>query len=156
MSSVRPDWNTPSIVLSKVRAIDQIVLDPCSNSNSIVGAQYTYDGSSLAMDGLIQTWQLGGLVYVNPPYGQDIVAWTSKCAAEASQGVEIVSLVPARTDTKWWHTDIVGSDNVLFWSGRLKFLGAASSAPFPSAVVYWGERSKRFKKAFEGCGWFVK
>jgi hypothetical protein len=46
----------------------------------------------------------------------------------------VVALVPARPGSAWWH-EYVARGEVEFLRGRLRFGGAASSAPFPSAVV---------------------
>ena len=58
-----------------------------------------------------------------------------KKAYESSlNGAKVVCLVPARTDTKWWH-DYAMRGNIEFLKGRLKFGNAKSCAPFPSAIV---------------------
>ena len=80
-------------------------------------------------DGLAQTWT--GKCWMNPPYGRDIGKWMKK-ASESN--ATVVCLVPARTDTKWWH-DYAMKGEITFVKGRLKFGDAKNSAPFPSAVV---------------------
>jgi site-specific DNA-methyltransferase (adenine-specific) len=58
-----------------------------------------------------------------------------KKAYEESRGSAfVVCLVPARTDTAWWH-DYAIKGEVTFIRGRLKFGAGKNSAPFPSAVV---------------------
>jgi hypothetical protein len=52
----------------------------------------------------------------------------------------VVMLLPARTDTRWWHEWVMKGE-VRFIRGRLKFGGAKNSAPFPSVIVV-------FKKGF--------
>lgn len=156
MSSVRTDWNTPTCVLERVRAIAPIALDPCSNAASSVGAMVALDE---LLDGRSADWRRasgGGLIYVNPPYGRIIGDWTSKCRLEAARRCEIVSLLPARPDTAWWQTDITTARLVCFWRGRLTFVGAPSAAPFPSAIAYWGPRARRFRQAFSDAGWLVE
>ena len=71
---------------------------------------------------------------MNPPYGRQIGRWMRKAYEESLQGALVVCLVPARTDTAWWH-DYAAKGSVRFIRGRLKFGRAASSAPFPSALV---------------------
>lgn len=46
-------------------------------------------------------------------------------------------LIPARTDTRWFHEFIYNKENVeiRFLKGRLKFGNAKNSAPFPSMIV---------------------
>lgn len=71
---------------------------------------------------------------MNPPYGREIGAWMRKAYDESRRGAVVVCLVPARTDTTWWHEFAV-KGRVTFVRGRLKFNGHKSGAPFPSAVV---------------------
>jgi hypothetical protein len=96
------------------------------------------------------------LVYVNPPYGSALADWAPKIAAEANSGLEIVALVPSRTDTDWFHTLWESARTTLLWKGRLKFLGAKSAAPFPSALFYFGKREEVFIKAFADKGIFIQ
>lgn len=148
-SSARQTWNTPEIVIQVItRALGPIALDPCSNPTSIVGARVAWelerDGDSLA-----RPWFPRGRIYVNPPYKRDLPRWVAKIvdAYRARRGaLEIVALVPARTDARWWHAAIEGGALAGFWRGRLRFLGARTSAPFPSALLYWGERPDRFRR----------
>ena len=154
MSSDRPDWNTPLNLLERVRAFDSIGLDPCGNAGSIVQARIEWrlerDGDSLP-----KPWGNLGLVYVNPPYGPEITPFAQKMVEEGAKGTEIIALLPARVDPVWWQKWITQADAVCFWRGRLKFLGAPSSAPFPSAVAYWGPRRDRFRAIFGEVGWVV-
>ena len=57
-------------------------------------------------------------------------------------GATVVMLLPARTDTRWFHDYIYGKAEVRFIRGRLKFGGSKNSAPFPSMVVIFGERKR--------------
>lgn len=71
---------------------------------------------------------------MNPPYGRTIGDWMRKAYESAQAGALVVCLVPARTDTAWWH-DYAAKGVVRFIRGRLKFGGHKNSAPFPSALV---------------------
>jgi site-specific DNA-methyltransferase (adenine-specific) len=71
---------------------------------------------------------------MNPPYGREIGKWMKKAVEEWKRGNTVVCLVPARTDTAWWH-DYAIKGEIRFIRGRLKFGGGKSSAPFPSAIV---------------------
>lgn len=158
-SSNSAHWNTPEDVLACVRkiAVDgDIDLDPCSNGGSIVNASVSWFGIDETDDGLNLSWDLNldrpTLAYVNPPYGDVIGDWVEKVNKEAMRGVEIVALLPARTDTVYFHNFITMADAMVFWKGRLKFLGGKSCAPFPSMLAYWGPRSLEFRKAFSTRG----
>lgn len=157
-------WNTPQKVIDLVRQVAPIALDPCSNEGSLVEADRTI---ALPEDGLDADWwacsRLGefgrasaGLVYVNPPYGSGIGPWLAKCAHESRRGCEVIALVPARTDAKWFQCNVFAcAQAICFWAGRLRFEGAPSSAPFPSALAYYGTRSRLFREVFAPHGTVV-
>lgn len=52
-----------------------------------------------------------------------------------SDGGVVVLLIPARTDTIYFHEYIYNKAEIRFLKGRLKFGGSKNSAPFPSMVV---------------------
>lgn len=127
-SSQTDDWATPQDFFDRLDAIFDFTLDPCADAQNAKCSKYftKYD------DGLSQSWD-GERVYVNPPYGRQIGAWVKK-AAEAR--ALVVCLLPARTDTRWWHDYVVGGGGqVFFLKGRLRFGDGSAPAPFPSAVV---------------------
>ena len=85
--------------------------------------------------GLSQDWDCD-VCWCNPPYGREIGRWVEKAYKTVEQNKNtVVMLLPARTDTKWFHEYIYGKAEVRFIKGRLKFGGAKNSAPFPSMVV---------------------
>jgi hypothetical protein len=154
--SQKSDWNTPESLLKHVYAFwpDGVSLDPCSNSTSIVVASLRWDGSE-GQNGLTKPWE--GRVFVNPPYGREITDWIEKIQCEVSaRDCEVLVLVPARTDTRWWHLAMKDCRAVCFLKGRLKFVGAPHVAPFPSAVVYWGRRTGQFWLKFRETGVVVE
>lgn len=160
VSSKNEHWNTPESVLLPLRSMGPVLLDPCSNSSSIVNARTAYDG--VTADGLTLSWQCGGLVYVNPPYGRKLKLWVKKCVNEAAiarennNNTEIVMLGPARTDTQVFQSSILPTaGSVLLWAGRITFLGAKAPSVFPSFLAYWGPNPAKFKIAFLGKGWFI-
>ena len=71
---------------------------------------------------------------MNPPYGREIERWMKKAAQSARDGALVVCLVPARTDTRWWHKYATLGE-IRYLRGRLKFGNAKNSAPFPTAIV---------------------
>lgn len=128
-SSRSNEWPTPQWLFNVLDAEFHFTLDPCStHANTKCVRHFT-----LAEDGLAQDWS-GYVVFMNPPYGRQIRHWMRKAFESARAGAVVVCLVPARTDTQWWH-DYVMRGEVRFLRGRLKFGDAVSSAPFPSAVI---------------------
>jgi hypothetical protein len=145
LSSDNQCWNTPRALLDILKPLGPIGLDPCSNATSIVRARTKW---TVEHDGLPRDWRGRGLVYVNSEYGDALPKWVEKCDGEASRGVEILSLFPARTDTQWFERARKRAIIALL-RGRLKFLGARDSAPFPSAVAYWGRRRGLFRRTLD-------
>lgn len=150
-SSQSAEWYTPQTVIKRVREVfgGSIDLDPCSNSKTEpnVPARSYYTKQD---DGLSKPWT--GKVYMNPPYGSEIGKWVAKLLSEYEVGkvTEAIGLVPARTETKWFKP--LYTFPICFVSGRLKFSGAKSSAPFPSAIVYLGPNIEAFIAGFTSMG----
>ena len=82
-----------------------------------------------------------GRCWMNPPYGRGIGAWVEKAMQQAKMGNTVVALLPARTDTHWWHDTVPDAAEVHFLQGRITFEGAKSPGLFPSAVVVWRSRA---------------
>lgn len=135
-SSASDDWATPQGFFDDLNAEFGFTLDVCAtDENAKCANWYTRE-----LDGLSNSWAHSqgdtGAVFMNPPYGRTIGQWVAKARATAEAGRTVVCLVPARTDTAWWHDNVIGGKaEVRFVRGRLKFSGAKNSAPFPSAVV---------------------
>lgn len=78
----------------------------------------------------------GQRVFVNPPYGTEISKWVEKSYREGiKDNTLVVMLIPARTDTKYFHDFILHRSEIRFIKGRLKFREGKNSAPFPSMLV---------------------
>ena len=89
----------------------------------------------------------GGAVFCNPPYGRKIGQWVRKAYEEAKRGTTVVLLIPARTDTTYFHDYIYGKAEIRFVRGRLRFTdeegNAYAPAPFPSMVVIYNGRKEK-------------
>lgn len=131
-SSKSDEWTTPKWLFDWLNGKFCFTLDAAATEeNALCRAFYTKE-----QDGLAQPWT-ASRVFVNPPYSQ-IGAWMNKCANEVRNGCPLVcALVPARTDTKWWHGAVMQADHIHFLKGRLKFGTGTGSAPFPSALVFF-------------------
>jgi len=122
-------WATPQELFNGLNVEFKFDLDPCAIAeNAKCKDFYTPE-----QDGLIQNWGQSA-VFMNPPYGRAIKAWMQKAYESSLQGATVVCLVPARTDTAWWH-DYAMKGEIRLLRGRLKFGGHKNSAPFPSAVI---------------------
>ena len=161
LTSNKKDWCTPENILNLVRQLGTIVLDPCSNKNSIVSAtielmQPKHDGLACSWNALQVAGSVGRpIVYVNPPYGKGVIEqWIDKICYEAMAWLSIVALLPARPDTKWFNKLWASSKltSICFWKGRIKFIGADSGAPFPSVIAAININKQRFEEVFRNYG----
>lgn len=134
-SAQSEEWGTP---LSLFKYWDELYgpfdLDPATGAGNPLGTPVFYTKTD---DGLSKPWK--GKVYCNPPYGRGITNWVKKANDEVACGnaVRVVMLLPARTDTAWFHDHILHNPQaqVKFMRGRVVFEGAKNSAPFPSMLV---------------------
>jgi phage N-6-adenine-methyltransferase len=131
--SDRHTWETPRALFERLNAEFAFTLDVCAlPHNAKCGRYFTPDDN-----GLNQSWS--GVCWMNPPYGSEIGKWMEKAFESSRCGCTVVCLVPARVDTEWWHRFVVQGE-IRFLRGRLRFVGADSSAPFPSAIVIFRDR----------------
>jgi phage N-6-adenine-methyltransferase len=128
-SSATDLWSTPQDFYDKLNEEFHFDVDVCATASN-TKCSFFFDA---AQDGLKQDWH-PFTCWMNPPYGREIGRWMRKAYESAQASATVVCLVPARTDTAWWH-DYAIKGEVRFIRGRLKFGGAKSSAPLPSAVV---------------------
>lgn len=129
MSSITDDWATPQDLFDRLNAIHKFELDVCASDLNAKCPQYF----TIEDNGLESDWR-GLKCWMNPPYGKTIGLWMRKAVMEWEKGAKVVCLVPARTDTAWWH-DYAMKGEIEFLRGRLKFGNSKNSAPFPSALV---------------------
>ena len=129
-SSQTPEWPTPQWLFDALDKEFGFSLDPCStHGNAKCVKHFTRED-----DGLTKSW-CDEVVFMNPPYGSEIAKWMAKGhEAALYEGATVVWLVPARTDTTWWHKYAMKHE-IRFLRGRLKFGDGKNSAPFPSALV---------------------
>lgn len=131
------EWETPGFLFKGLDAEFKFELDVCATKeNAKTKRFYTKQE-----DGLEQEWE--GVCWCNPPYGREIGKWIQKAFESAREGALVVCLIPARTDTAWWHRWVTRGE-IRFLRGRLKFGKAKNSAPFPSAIVI-------FRPPMVGC-----
>lgn len=122
-SSATVEWPTPVAVYRALDAEFHFDFDPCP-----------LGGSQDGLATLLTPWY-GKRVFCNPPYGPGLSQWLER-GLEANLAV---FLIPARTDTKWFHGIVLPkAKEIRFIKGRLKFGDAINSAPFPSMIVIFG------------------
>lgn len=123
MTSLSPHYSTPKWLYDELNKEFNFDYDPCPLNGQL---------------GLIVGW--GRRNYINPPYGREIGKWIEKAYMEAKGGALCVMLLPARTDTKWWHDYCMKASEIRYIKGRLKFGDCKNSAPFPSVIVIFNQQ----------------
>ena len=138
-SSATDLWETPQEFFDDLNREFRFGLDVCATSENAKCKNYF----TKKQDGLSQNWGGYGTIWCNPPYGREIGKWVQKAFNEAQNGTTTVMLLPARTDTKWFHNFIYGQADIRFIKGRLKFGGQNNPAPFPSMVVIFKSKENK-------------
>ena len=139
-SSLDDTWTTPRYFFDNLNKEFNFGLDAAALSTSTLVPGNWYgpdhpDPTKRDAFKCLWTGDAKGLpIWLNPPYGRVIGEWMAKANREVGLGSTVVCLVPARTDTNWWHNYCIQHE-VRFIKGRLKFGNQKNSAPFPSAVV---------------------
>jgi phage N-6-adenine-methyltransferase len=131
-------WATPQWLFDELQAEFQFELDVCALPENAKCPQYfTPD-----QDGLRQPWR--GVCYMNPPYGAEIHRWVQKAYEASLYGATVVCLLPGRSDTRWWQQYVkpLPPAEKRELPGRLRFVNAPNSAPFPSVVVIFRPPSR--------------
>lgn len=136
-SSKDDSWCTPQAFFDKLNKEFSFTLDAAATEKT----KKCHACFTPETDGLSQSWNIGGAVFCNPPYGREIGKWVRKAYEESKRGATVVLLIPARTDTHYFHDYILGKAEIRFIRGRLKFTdedgNARFPAPFPSMVVVY-------------------
>lgn len=127
-SSQSNEWSTPQAFYDQLNKEFNFTLDPCATDGNAKCPKYYTQSTG----GLAQSWD-NETVFCNPPYGRELKHWVKK-SSEAVGGV-VVMLIPARTDTTYFHNYIYNKSEIRFIRGRLKFGDSKNSAPFPSMLV---------------------
>lgn len=124
-------WATPDWLFDEMNKEFDFDIDACALPENAKCEKYFTPND----DGLLMPWS--GSVWCNPPYGNRIADWVQKAWRESGNGCTVVCLLPARTDTRWFHNYILGVAEIRFIKGRLKFGGAKNPAPFPSMICIY-------------------
>ena len=127
-SQATDEWATPQWLFDKLNEEFHFTLDVCANEDNAKCKTFF----SKVQDGLQQQWD--GVIWCNPPYGRQIKQWVKKASEAASSGNTVVMLIPARTDTEWFHEYVYGKAEIRFIRGRVKFGGSKNNDPFPSMI----------------------
>ena len=136
-------WATPQDFFDRLNEEFHFTLDACADETNHKCDRYF----TKEQNGLVQDWSCE-TVFCNPPYGRSIGHWVRKAFEEAAH-TQVVMLLPARTDTRWFHDYIYQKAEVRFIRGRLKFGNSKNNAPFPSMVVVFQNRAESLRSTIK-------
>lgn len=144
-------WETPQELFDTLNNVFNFEVDVCAVPET-AKCSYFYTPE---IDGLSQTWD--NTCWMNPPYGREQIKWIEKAYRESLKtGTTVVCLIPARPDTKVWQNIIFpNASNICFLKGRLKFGNSKDSAPFPSALIVFGDINQQQLEVLNQLGYSV-
>ena len=132
-TALSDDWASPrEMVETWSKTHGPFTFDPCASETNATAPEYLTEQDN----GLMHQWK--GKIWFNPPYGRGLIHWMIKANLELDSGrVEsIVAILPARTDTQWFHNEVLARGHeVHFIKGRVKYGNGKKPAPFPSIIV---------------------
>lgn len=150
-SSKDHTWETPQELFDKLNNVFNFKIDVCALPETAKCDEYF----TPEVDGLKQDWV--DICWCNPPYGRMQKDWIKKARDESLKNdATIVMLIPAKPDTKIWH-DVIFKDSsaVCFIKGRLRFGNAKENAPFPSAIVVFGNVTSKQIETLSSFGYTI-
>jgi phage N-6-adenine-methyltransferase len=148
-ASGKDNWITPPHIIKALEERYGPLFDPCP-ADSNLQILSTWDGKT---DGLEMNWPQDQVCFVNPPFS-NLAAWAKKVWQQSYHyGVEVVMLLPARTDTKYFHNFICNDAELEFFKGRIRFINPETgkpgeAAPFPTMLAHYTQRNNytRYQK----------
>jgi len=127
-SSVKQDWITPDEIFDPLNDEFHFTLDVSASPENTRCHDFFSEGD----DGLTKDWN--GSCWMNPPFNKKS-QWIKKAYQESLKGATVACLIPARTNTNWFHDYCLRYGEVRFIRGRPKFKGAKHGLPQPLAIV---------------------
>jgi len=128
------DYETPPEVFNPLQKEFGITFDVCATPKNAKCQQFfTVSDNALEKD-----WN--GVCWMNPPFGREMKKWVIKAWTESQKGVTVICLLPARTNTNWWH-DYCMKGEVRFIRGEVKFVGCKNGLWLPMAIVIFNRQT---------------
>lgn len=134
------EYETPQDLFDKMNSEFSFTCDVASTDTNAKCKQHF----TKVDNGLAQPWS--GVCWCNPPYGLEMPKWIRKARKEAEAGnATTVLLIPARTNTGWWHDECMRGE-IRFLRGRPRFNGGKHGLPFPLAFVIFKKADQVIKE----------
>lgn len=127
------DWSTPQELFNTYDYRFHFTLDVCASDWNAKCKRYFTEKD----DGLKQDWGKN-ICWMNPPYGKVLYEWMRKAYESYQNGATVCCLVPAATDSKWFHEFVLGTAEIAYLRGRPRFVtpeGTWQQTFSPSMIV---------------------
>lgn len=130
--SIKNDWETPDDLFQTVNQEFGFTLDVAASPHNAKLARFI----TKEQDSMQTSWGTE-VCWLNPPYGEGykLAEWVKKAHRESTLGATVVMLIPARTNTRWFHDFCLKYGEVRFIKGRPKFGDAEHGLPQPLCFV---------------------
>lgn len=131
------DWGTPQNLFDILNQEFHFTLDSCASKWNAKCKKYFTEKD----DGLKQDWG-NNVIFMNPPYGKVLNDWMSKAYHSSLSGATVVCLVPAATDTNWWHRFALKGE-IRYLRGRPRFVtpeGTWQQTFSPSVIIIFNKK----------------
>ena len=128
------EWETPRSLFKELDDEFNFTIDVCATKENAKCLRFY----TKQINGLAQSWG-NEVAFMNPPYGREIGVWVEKAYRESLIGAVVVCLIPARTDTRYWHDYIFPNAEVRFLKGRVKFLNNGEEVEYVEQLGLFGE-----------------
>ena len=135
-ASNNQDWETPDDLFEKINKEFNFMRDVCASPENAKCINFWTEEDSC----LTKQWD--GINWMNPPY-KNMKVFIKKAYEERDNAIT-VCLIPARTNTIWWHEYCMKGE-VYFIQGRPKFKGCIHGLPQPLALVVFGREEGKMK-----------
>lgn len=138
---LQDERGTPRDLFDALNTEFKFYLDACASAENRKCAWYL----TKTQNGLNVDWCKFGTTFVNPPFGPGgtyLKLWARKAFEQSQSGIVVVCLLPAKTDTGWFHDWCMRAAEIRFIRGRLTYEAGELAykdengpANFPSMIV---------------------
>lgn len=129
--AMHESWETPAHIFEPLDEEFGFTLDAAASADNRKCPHYF----SVDEDGLACEWGRH-VVWLNPPYGDaNLRRWIKKAYDSAQAGATVVCFVPVNASSVWWTEYAPKASEIRWVRGRVRFVGAASTAPFASCLL---------------------
>ena len=123
------NWETPNEIFDYFNSVYHFDFDLAADEKNHKCPNY-FSESNNPLD---KEWI--GICWLNPPWGDrkyKLKEWIKKSFLESQkENCMVAILIPARTNTSWWHDYCMKAETIYFIKGRPRFIERKEGFPQP-------------------------